>query len=202
MKKVRLSYSNVVATLALFLALSGGIVWAAARLNGRQIKPNSLPGNRIKKKTLKRNRFAPRTLPGLTIADARASNLPGARTSTPTPVALSGTTQFTPVAGKPDLLEMELRASPVDPDGAGPRKCFPQVFVYVNGLKVKELNALQDLDGTSPDGSDPTISYQGDVLPFLSDTGTQTISAKVFGDPNCGAATTLNSLYITVSQLG
>jgi hypothetical protein len=40
-----------VATLALFLALSGGIVWAAGRLNGRQIKPNSLPGNRIMKKT-------------------------------------------------------------------------------------------------------------------------------------------------------
>jgi hypothetical protein len=202
MKKVRLSYSNVVATLALFLALSGGIVWAAGRINGRHIKPNSLPGNRIKKKTLKRRRFAPGTLPGLTIADAKASNLSGARTSTPTPVALSGTTRFTSVAGKPDLLEMELRASPVDPDGTGPSKCFPQVFVYVNGVKVKELSALQDLSGTSPDGGDPTISYQGDVLPLLSDTGTQTISAKVFGDPNCGAATTLNSLHITVSQLG
>lgn len=55
---------------------------------------------------------------------------------------------------------------------------------------------MKDLSGSSPDGSDPTISYQGDVLPFLSDTGTQTNSAKVFGDPNCGAPTTLNSLYI------
>jgi hypothetical protein len=212
---IRLSYSNVVATLALFLALSGSAVWAAGGLSGKHIKPNSLPGNRLKKnslrnaklkrKTLRRNRFAPGTLSGLTVADARARNLPGATTGMPpgpTPVTLSGGTQFKPVAGRPDLLELELRATPVDPDGTGPGKCFPQVFVYVNGVKVRELSALQDLSGTSPDGSDPTISYQGDVLPLLADSGTQTISAKVFGDPNCGPGTSIDSLHITVTQLG
>ena len=47
----RITYANVVATMALFLALAGGTVWAANKINGKQIKKNSLPGNRIKKNT-------------------------------------------------------------------------------------------------------------------------------------------------------
>jgi hypothetical protein len=40
------TFANVVATLALFVAL-GGTVYAANKINGRRIKPNSIPGNRI-----------------------------------------------------------------------------------------------------------------------------------------------------------
>lgn len=42
-----LTFSNVVACLALFMAL-GGTVYAAGKINGKQIKPNSIPGNRLK----------------------------------------------------------------------------------------------------------------------------------------------------------
>lgn len=38
-----LSFSNVVACLALFIAL-GGTVYAAGKISGKQIKPSSLPG--------------------------------------------------------------------------------------------------------------------------------------------------------------
>ena len=58
----RLSYANVVATLALFLALTGGAVWAASKINGKQIKKNSIPGNRIKQKTLTNNQVKKKTL--------------------------------------------------------------------------------------------------------------------------------------------
>jgi hypothetical protein len=43
----KFSYANVVATLALFLALSGG-VYAASKINGASIKKESVPGNRLK----------------------------------------------------------------------------------------------------------------------------------------------------------
>jgi hypothetical protein len=42
-----LTFSNVVACLALFMAL-GGTVYAAGKINGKQIKPSSIPGNRLK----------------------------------------------------------------------------------------------------------------------------------------------------------
>lgn len=47
----RPSASMVVALLALFVAL-GGTVYASAKISGKQIKRNSLPGNRIKKHTI------------------------------------------------------------------------------------------------------------------------------------------------------
>ncbi len=47
----RLTFSNVVAVMALFFAL-GGTVYAAGKINGHQIKPKSLPGNRVKPNTL------------------------------------------------------------------------------------------------------------------------------------------------------
>ena len=61
-RPTELSYANVVATLALFLTLTGGAVWAARNISGKQIKKNSIPGNRIKKKTLTNDRIKKKTL--------------------------------------------------------------------------------------------------------------------------------------------
>jgi hypothetical protein len=49
----RLTYANVVSTLALFLALGGGAAMAKQHfLNGKRIKPGTIPANRIKKHSL------------------------------------------------------------------------------------------------------------------------------------------------------
>jgi hypothetical protein len=58
-----LTFSNVVACLALFIAL-GGSVYAANKISGKQIKQSSLPGNRIKPKTVPANRIKPNSLSG------------------------------------------------------------------------------------------------------------------------------------------
>jgi hypothetical protein len=58
-----LTFSNVVACLALFIAL-GGSVYAAGKISGKQIRRSSLPGNRIKPKTIPPNRIKPKSLTG------------------------------------------------------------------------------------------------------------------------------------------
>lgn len=58
-----LTFSNVVACLALFIAL-GGSVYAAGKIDGREIKRNSLPGNRLKPRTITARRIKPKTLTG------------------------------------------------------------------------------------------------------------------------------------------
>lgn len=67
MKRVHrvFSFSNVVAVLALFLAL-GGSVYAASsnKINGSKIKPKSIPGNRIKANSLTAAQIKSRTLTG------------------------------------------------------------------------------------------------------------------------------------------
>lgn len=52
-----------VACLALMVAL-GGSVWAAARIDGRSVRPGSLPGNRVERASLPGNRLQPGTLRG------------------------------------------------------------------------------------------------------------------------------------------
>jgi hypothetical protein len=68
-----LSFSNVVACLALFVAL-GGSVYAAGKISGNQIKANSLPGNRVKAKTLTAKQVKPGSLTG---AQIKAGSLTG-----------------------------------------------------------------------------------------------------------------------------
>jgi hypothetical protein len=58
-----LTFSNVIACLALFVAL-GGSVYAAGKISGKQIRKSSLPGNRIKPKTVPANRIKPNSLSG------------------------------------------------------------------------------------------------------------------------------------------
>jgi hypothetical protein len=50
--------------IALFAALGGGTVYAASKINGKQIRPNSLPGNRVITNSLPGNRLAPGSVPG------------------------------------------------------------------------------------------------------------------------------------------
>jgi hypothetical protein len=58
-----LSFSNVVACLALFVAL-GGSVYAAGKISGKQIKRSSLPGNRLKPRTVTARQIKTGTLTG------------------------------------------------------------------------------------------------------------------------------------------
>jgi hypothetical protein len=70
-----LSFSNVIAVLALFLAL-GGSVYAASshKINGSKIKPKSIPGNRIKAKSLTGNQLKPGSITGTQV---KANSLTG-----------------------------------------------------------------------------------------------------------------------------
>ncbi|HEY7257291.1 MAG TPA: hypothetical protein VH476_11495 [Solirubrobacterales bacterium] len=215
----RLTYANVVATLALFLALTGGAVWAASKINGKQIKKNSIPGNRIKKGTLTNNQIkkqtitnakikqgtiqrtslAAGTLPGVIVADASATNLPGATTETPpgpTPFALTGTTSFVPAGGRAYQLSSELVGNPV-PTGSG--SCSPGVEVEVNGVPIQFVEifgneVLPPFPSRFPEGS-----YTSSLL---NESGTQTISAKVYGDEDCGGGTALEKFRVVVVELG
>jgi hypothetical protein len=50
--RARLSYANVVSTLALVLAVGTGGAWAATTIHGKLIKKNTVTGNKLKKNTL------------------------------------------------------------------------------------------------------------------------------------------------------
>lgn len=72
-----LTFSNVIACLALFIAL-GGTVYAAGKISGKQIKKSSLPGNRIKPKTVPANRIKPNSLSGKQINEKTLTGISAA----------------------------------------------------------------------------------------------------------------------------
>src|SRR6201999_4039493 len=71
-----------VACLALMVAL-GGSVYAASKIDGRAIRPGSLPGNRLERGSVPGNRLQPGTLRGGRIA-------PGSLTGTEVDAATLG----------------------------------------------------------------------------------------------------------------
>lgn len=77
LKNYRPSPALVVATLALFVAL-GGTAWAATQIDGRRVKPKSLPGNRLIAGSLPVNRLRPGLISGKRIDSATLRRVPSA----------------------------------------------------------------------------------------------------------------------------
>jgi hypothetical protein len=82
----RLTYANVVATLALFIALGGSALAAKQFIDGRSIKPHTIPGNRLENHAItghQVNLNALGKVPHAAMADSarNASNLGGAPAS-------------------------------------------------------------------------------------------------------------------------
>jgi hypothetical protein len=71
----RLSYANVVSTLALVLAVGTGGAWAATTINGSLLKKNTVTGNKLKKNTLTAREVAEdklATVPKAALSDTSA----------------------------------------------------------------------------------------------------------------------------------
>jgi hypothetical protein len=222
-----LSYANVAATLALFLALSGGVVYAAGGLGknavkskniapnavkakniaanavtGGKIKKEAITPGKIKKASLTRLNLAAGTLAGLQIADAQSTAVPGLATSTETgtPVPLTGTASFTPVAGKSYELLTEMKGTPSDADGAGGESCYTEVAILDNGAPIAYASIFANASAPAPFTVQP---LGGSTVPIgqLSAGQAQTLTALSSGSTGCGGTTTA-ALRLVVVELG
>ena len=181
------TYSNVVATVALFLAISGGVVYAASTLgrnsvkskniaahavksrniaknavkNGSlaanavttaKVKKEAITGVKVKAGTLTRANLATGTLAGLQVLDAGAGSIAGLTEfkEEGTPVPLSGTTSFTPVAGKSYEILTELKGTPTDANGSEGGACFASVRILVNGEPFTGTSIYDDAEEKPP----------------------------------------------------
>jgi hypothetical protein len=239
MKQLRsaLTYSNVVATVALFLAISGGVVYAASTLgrnsvkskniaahavknrnlaknavkNGNlaanavataKVKKEAITGAKVKAGTLTRTNLAAGTLAGLQVLDASASSVPGLTEfkEEGTAVPLSGTTSFTPVAGKSYELLTELKGTPVDANGPGEEGCSASVLILVNGTPFPSVSISNNAEVKAPFNNEP-VGSSATAIGMQEAGQTQTISAVAFGNAGCSSATTA-SLRVTVVEFG
>jgi hypothetical protein len=93
----KLTYANVVATLAIFLVLAGGTAFAAKQMlpknsvGGKQIKNNAITGAKIKNGAVTGAKIAPGTISGSNINSASLGTVPNAVHAGTADIATSAT---------------------------------------------------------------------------------------------------------------
>jgi hypothetical protein len=213
----RLTYANVVASLALFLALGGGAVWAAtSKIGAGQLKANAVTAGKIKANAVTQPKIRGGAVTAAKLHAnavtfgkiAAGTNVIATATSAPVAVDGSGTVvvnfanppTFTPVAGDVYLMSIEARSTNLARSGTEP--CRVTVVPQVNG---------SEWGGPTPlllSAFEPTAGAPSGVIPAAGTTSpvgltvagaTQTIGARLLGSPRCAASSTA-TVAIAITQ--
>lgn len=180
----RLTYANVVSTLAVFLVIGGATAIAAKvprhSVGPRQlkanavttlkIKANAVTNRKIKKNAVTTVKIRDGSVSGVKIASeavdfdkiatgtnviATAGGGPvAADSATAATIPLAGTTSFTPQAGLVDFLSVEVRGNDLAATGAEP--CAPEVRPYVNGDAFEMAEGFLVVSAGEPTPEDPS----------------------------------------------
>jgi hypothetical protein len=214
----RLTYANVVATLALFLALSGGVVWAAGKIGPKKLKANAVTAGKIKRNAVTSTKIRGSAVTAQKIKAgavgftklAPGTNLIATAIGGPVPangvtaiaVPLSGTSTFTPAPGAATFLSVEAKGNSLARAGTE-KDCEPRVLPFVNGSAWEAVEGALRLRAFAPTAEQPS-----GVVPVVGHTGpvgltspgvAQAVSVKVLGDPECSPGSSV-SVAIAVTQ--
>lgn len=213
----RLSYANVAATLALVLAIGGGTVYAASELGKNSVKSKHIAKGQVKKSDLGKNSVTSPKVKngGIKAQDIAAGVIPkiqadvtgsarggpqgGVNVNTTTPLALTGTTTFTPRDGQVAALAAEAEFS-VAVTSPGPGiSCNPSVIVRIVGQQTGLF--------VSPDGDGDTATLERSLgsdadgpYGLIAPNQPVSFTAEVNGDPDCTANSRLERIEIRILQ--
>jgi hypothetical protein len=223
-----LTYGNVVATLALFLALSGGVVYAANKITSKQlgkgaVKNKNLAKNAVKAKNLAKNavsspKIAKDAVKNADIADGAvnfaklAAGTDVVASSTGGPVGvnqdlatipLNPPLTVTPVAGQPLTVNLEARGT-LMPSGTSTCQAFPLPVVNGNPMLVGELAVLSSPDNPPEQPFPNGIPVSGVSFPVgVSQPGVaQSIGVQLLTEnpEDCAAGSRIDQVAVVVTQ--
>jgi hypothetical protein len=212
----KLTYANVMATIAVFIAV-GGVSYAALKLPKNSVGVNQLKNNAVTTAKIKKNAVTAGKIKNGSIGTAKLApgvaseaNVLGIAAGGPvlayetgiSPVQLSGTTTFTPKAGTVYFLSVEAKGAALSSDPG--KECNPIVVPLVNGNEWEVAGHFLEVRAQEPKAGDPTgirpVSGESGPLGLLSPGIPQAIGAKVVGDPECGFGTGV-FVGIAITQL-
>ncbi|MGH2959695.1 MAG: hypothetical protein ACRDKE_08820 [Solirubrobacterales bacterium] len=152
MRRIRskITYANVVATLALFIAL-GGVSYAAVKLPAnsvgeKQIKKNAVVGKKIKKNAITGDKIKPGTIKGTDITLASLGKVPSAGSADSAGVAAT-TDQLMTVSkrvgasfsGGSSQDDARSQATPIPLVAYGQVSVYGKCYIYSGSLYVELL---------------------------------------------------------------
>ena len=196
----KLNYANVVATIALFLALGGGAAFAASKIKTSQIAKNAIKKNQLAKNSVTKDDFSKGALIVSTASSSGTLlNVAPTPPAANIPITLSGKSTFTPKKGTVGLLMAEVKGTVAA--AAPPASCNPFIVVQVNGENAIFL-ALNDVPDNSatPSTGTPFQDVDRGTAPIGLTGGTQKITAAFNGDTGCSATSKIDSLKVAVQQ--
>jgi hypothetical protein len=180
----RLTYANVVSTLALCLVIGGATAIAAKvprhSVGPRQLKANAVTTLKIKANAVTNRKIKKNAVTAVKIRDgavegtkiaseavdldkiamgtnviATAKGGPvAADSATAVTIPLTGTTSFVPQAGTVDYLSVEARGNDLGTSGIAP--CTPEVRPFVNGNAFEMAQSSLTVSAFEPTPEDPS----------------------------------------------
>lgn len=197
----KLNYANVMATVAVFLALGGGAVYAASKIRSSDLAKNAvkrpdLAPNSIDNADFRKKSLITKSATG----GGQTVNVAATPPASGFPLPLSGQTTFTPKKGYIGLLMVEARATLAS--AAPPANCAVFVTIFVNGEPRTGL-FLSDVPFASATGDSTGAPFEDSdsaSVPIGLTGGSQSITAEFDGDPNCAPTSTINAVRVVVQQ--
>ncbi len=216
-----LTYANVVSTLALFLALSGGVVFAASKIGTKSIErnavttgkiaPRSVTGKRIALNTVRSKLIAPQAVGSEQIASQAVGP---DKQKFPVYFVTSPTGGSAPVSGGPDPYPLEDATWTQDPgqvnvvfggatatlayDGSGSGSCQVYFDIRINGQQVG--GGQIETDSTSPVEVNGSLGAQPNIDPLTSQQNELAVQLGSNGD--CESGSTVDSSRFRVLDFG
>jgi hypothetical protein len=211
----RLTYANVAATIALFLAVGGGTVYAAFSLGKNDVHSKNLAPRAVKASDIAKDAVtSPKIKDGSVqaadiaagviandIADVTGSATGGPKgsvnTNTTSPLPLTGTTTFTPQAGQVSALAAQAQFTIATTSALN--FCQPSVFLLVNGQSTRVF--LSPDDGNSTTLVTRSGNDADGPLGLISPGTPLTITAQLRGDTDCTATSKLDRVEVRIVQI-
>jgi hypothetical protein len=224
----RLTYGNVVATLALFLALSGGAVWAAGKITSKQIgkgavKNKNLAKNAVKSKNLAKGsvtsaKLAKNAVKNANLADgsvnfaklATGTNVIASATAGPIAanqntrvnIPLNPPLTVTAAPGQPLTVNIETRGTLIK---SGSGNCEVAALPTVNGnpLFVGDLATIEAPNNppTQPFPNGVPVASQSFPVGLTQPGTPQSIGLVLLGDEErCAAGSRIDQVAVVVTQ--
>jgi hypothetical protein len=179
----RLTYANVMSSIAVFLILGGATAFAARKIGSHQLKSNSVTTAKIKRNAvstakIKKNAVSTAKIRGSAVTNAKLGEgsvtfnkiatgttviatatgtiaaTQGSAPETPADIPLSGTTSFTPQAGVLNLLNIEVKGNNLAPTGVN--ACTPAVVPFVNDNAFEVAQGVLTVRAFPPTKEEPT----------------------------------------------
>jgi hypothetical protein len=206
MRRPRLTYAHVAATVALFIAVGGGTVYAAVQLGKNDVRSRNIAPKAVKSSDIARNAVTSRKIKNGAVrasdiavgvlnrivdvkGSARGGPITPVNGAADVPVPLSGNATFTPGPGQVGAVAAEAQFTVAS---AAAQLCNPGVILSVDG----EEAAYAYVDTNSPT---PVTERESDAEgPFglIDPNAPVTVTAEIDGDTDCTADSRLDRLEI------